>query len=70
MALGPRKVEEAAPALVRLYKEAGKSLRRHGIDGQRVAVHLVVDYSGPGASSSQDRPRSRENGGRGRLPRR
>ncbi len=24
----------------------GESLRRHGIDGQRVAVYLVVDYSG------------------------
>ncbi|MFJ2057239.1 VWA domain-containing protein [Streptomyces sp. NPDC087908] len=46
MALSPRKVEEAAPALVSLYKEAGKSLRRHGIDGQRVALYLVVDYSG------------------------
>ncbi|MFF9197916.1 VWA domain-containing protein [Streptomyces sp. NPDC014779] len=46
MALSLRKVEESAPALVSLYKKAGESLRRHGIDGQRVAVHLVVDYSG------------------------
>ncbi|RSS37961.1 VWA domain-containing protein [Streptomyces sp. WAC08241] len=46
MALSLRKVEETAPALVSLYKSAGESLRRHGIDGQRVAVYLVVDYSG------------------------
>ncbi|MER7912120.1 VWA domain-containing protein [Streptomyces sp. NPDC096068] len=46
MALSLRKVEEAAPALVSLYKSAGESLRRHGIDGQRAAVYLVVDYSG------------------------
>ncbi|MFF0424420.1 vWA domain-containing protein [Streptomyces sp. NPDC004520] len=46
MALSLRKVEEAAPALVSLYKEAGASLERHGVSGQRVAVYLVVDYSG------------------------
>ncbi|MFB7412849.1 MULTISPECIES: vWA domain-containing protein [unclassified Streptomyces] len=46
MAMSLRKVEETAPALVSLYKQAGESLRRHGIDGQPVAVHLVVDYSG------------------------
>ncbi|MFF0481620.1 VWA domain-containing protein [Streptomyces sp. NPDC004435] len=46
MALSLRKVEETAPALVDLYKSAGESLRRHGVDGQRVAVYLVVDYSG------------------------
>ncbi|MGW9440686.1 vWA domain-containing protein [Streptomyces sp. NPDC055607] len=46
MALSLRKVEETAPALVSLYKSAGESLRRHGIDGQRAAVYLVVDYSG------------------------
>ncbi|MFJ7069349.1 VWA domain-containing protein [Streptomyces sp. NPDC101115] len=46
MALSLRKVEEAAPALVDLYKKAGESLRRHGVDGQRLAVYLVVDYSG------------------------
>ncbi|MFF9842133.1 VWA domain-containing protein [Streptomyces sp. NPDC013740] len=46
MALSLRKIEETAPALVSLYKTAGDSLRRHGIDGQRVAVYLVVDYSG------------------------
>ncbi|MFE4592916.1 vWA domain-containing protein [Streptomyces laurentii] len=46
MALSLRKVEERAPALVSLYKKAGDSLRRHGIAGQRVAVYLVLDYSG------------------------
>ncbi|MGY3335714.1 hypothetical protein ACVW0K_001813 [Streptomyces filamentosus] len=46
MALSLRKVEETAPALVSLYKTAGESLRRHGVAGQRVAVHLVIDYSG------------------------
>ncbi|MFG2473242.1 vWA domain-containing protein [Streptomyces fagopyri] len=40
------KVEETAPALVGLYKTAGASLARHGLDGQRAAVYLVVDYSG------------------------
>lgn len=46
MALSLRTMEETAPALVSLYKTAGDSLRRHGIDGRRVAVYLVVDYSG------------------------
>ncbi|MFE0640270.1 vWA domain-containing protein [Streptomyces sp. NPDC058877] len=46
MPLNLRKVEETAPALVSLYKEAGASLERHGIVGQQVAVYLVVDYSG------------------------
>ncbi|MFC8274156.1 VWA domain-containing protein [Streptomyces sp. NPDC057271] len=46
MALSLRKVEETAPALVSLYKSAGVSLRKHGMDGQRVAVYLVLDYSG------------------------
>ncbi|MER8043349.1 VWA domain-containing protein [Streptomyces sp. NPDC094032] len=46
MTVSLRKVEETAPALVGLYKTAGAALRRHGVDGQRVAVYLVVDYSG------------------------
>ncbi|MFI9295059.1 vWA domain-containing protein [Streptomyces gardneri] len=46
MAMSLRKVEETAPALVGLYTSAGESLRRHGMGGQRVAVYLVVDYSG------------------------
>ncbi|MEV7276466.1 VWA domain-containing protein [Streptomyces sp. NPDC093111] len=46
MALSLRTIEETAPALVSLYKTAGESVRRHGIEGQRVAVYLVVDHSG------------------------
>ncbi|MFE6160626.1 vWA domain-containing protein [Streptomyces sp. NPDC056486] len=45
-AISLRKVEEAAPALVSLYKSAGVSLRKHGLEGMRAAVYLVVDYSG------------------------
>ncbi|MCL8010619.1 VWA domain-containing protein [Streptomyces sp. AS02] len=45
-AIGLSKVEERAPALVGLYKTAGVSLRKHGLDGARAAVYLVVDYSG------------------------
>jgi hypothetical protein len=45
-AISLRKVEESAPALVSLYKSAGVSLRKHGMEGQRAAVYLVVDYSG------------------------
>ncbi|MFE1440640.1 vWA domain-containing protein [Streptomyces sp. NPDC058739] len=45
-AISLKKVEETAPALVSLYKTAGDSLGRHGLDGQRAAVYLVVDYSG------------------------
>ncbi|WP_432249829.1 vWA domain-containing protein [Streptomyces sanyensis] len=39
-------VQERAPGLVSLYKSAGVSLRKHGLEGQRAAVYLVVDYSG------------------------
>ncbi|WP_254705546.1 vWA domain-containing protein [Streptomyces vilmorinianum] len=46
MALSLRKVEESAPALVNLYKTAGVCLRKRGMSGQRVAVYLVLDYSG------------------------
>ncbi|MBZ9643698.1 VWA domain-containing protein [Streptomyces sp. PSKA30] len=45
-AISLSKVEETAPALVSLYKSAGVSLAEHGLDGQRAAVYLVVDYSG------------------------
>ena len=45
-AISLSKVEETAPALVSLYKSAGVALGRHGLDGQRAAVYLVVDYSG------------------------
>ncbi|MFF8944998.1 vWA domain-containing protein [Streptomyces sp. NPDC014864] len=45
-AISLSKVEETAPALVSLYKSAGVSLRKHGLEGLRAAVYLVVDYSG------------------------
>lgn len=40
------KVEARAPGLVSLYKRAGVSLRKNGLDGARAAVYLVFDYSG------------------------
>ncbi|WP_329465712.1 vWA domain-containing protein [Streptomyces sp. NBC_01431] len=45
-ALSLRKVEEAAPALVSLYKSAAVSLERHGLDDETAAVYLVIDHSG------------------------
>lgn len=45
-AISLRKMEETAPALVSLYKSAGASLRKQGLDGLRAAVYLVVDHSG------------------------
>ncbi|MFE9770156.1 VWA domain-containing protein [Streptomyces sp. NPDC005931] len=45
-AISLRKVEETAPALTGPYKAAGISLAKHGLDGLRAAVYLVVDYSG------------------------
>ncbi|MDI3389781.1 VWA domain-containing protein [Streptomyces sp. B-S-A8] len=45
-AISLRKVEETAPALVDLYKRAGVSLAKHGLDSARAAVYLVLDYSG------------------------
>ncbi|MFM9367305.1 vWA domain-containing protein [Streptomyces sp. Da 82-17] len=45
-AISLRKVEEQAPALVDLYKRAGVSLTKHGLDSARAAVYLVLDYSG------------------------
>ncbi|MEV7728436.1 VWA domain-containing protein [Streptomyces sp. NPDC087917] len=45
-AISLRKVEETAPGLVSLYKSAGISLRKHGMEGVRAAVYLILDYSG------------------------
>ncbi|MFI7497178.1 vWA domain-containing protein [Streptomyces sp. NPDC049687] len=46
VAISLSKVQETAPTLVNLYKSAGMSLTKHGLDGLRAAVYLVVDYSG------------------------
>lgn len=46
VAISLSKIQETAPALVNLYKTAGVSLTKHGMDGLRAAVYLVVDYSG------------------------
>jgi hypothetical protein len=45
-AISLSKVAETAPALVGAYRSAGVSLTKHGLDGLRAAVYLVVDYSG------------------------
>ncbi|WTJ73818.1 VWA domain-containing protein [Kitasatospora sp. NBC_01539] len=39
------KLRATAPALVSLYKAAGVSLRKQGLDGRRAAVYLVLDHS-------------------------
>ncbi|MFE0730439.1 vWA domain-containing protein [Streptomyces antibioticus] len=46
VAISLSKVQETAPALVGHYQHAGVCLTKHGLDGQRAAVYLVVDYSG------------------------
>ncbi|MEU6475750.1 VWA domain-containing protein [Streptomyces sp. NPDC047017] len=45
-AISLSRVEEAAPALVSLYKSAGTSLVEHGLDELWAAVYLVLDHSG------------------------
>ncbi|MGJ5750823.1 TerF-like vWA domain-containing protein [Streptomyces puniciscabiei] len=45
-AISLSKVAETAPALVGAYRSAGVSLTKHGLDGLRAAVYLVVDHSG------------------------
>ncbi|MDF3297034.1 vWA domain-containing protein [Streptomyces tropicalis] len=45
-AISLSKLEETAPALVAPYRSAGVSLRKHGLDGLRAAVYLVLDRSG------------------------
>ncbi|MEU6013365.1 VWA domain-containing protein [Streptomyces sp. NPDC047515] len=45
-AISLRKIEETAPALVSLYKSASVSLTKSGMNGERAAVYLVLDYSG------------------------
>jgi hypothetical protein len=41
-----RKVEQTAPGLVGLYKQAAVSLDKHRLSGERAAVYLVLDRSG------------------------
>lgn len=43
---GLTEVREKAPDLVDLYKTAGSSVRRHGLENVRAAVYLVLDRSG------------------------
>ncbi|MGA6154386.1 vWA domain-containing protein [Stenotrophomonas sp. NPDC087984] len=45
-AISLEKVAAQAPGLVSLYKTAAVSLAKHGADGQRAAVYLVLDRSG------------------------
>ncbi|MFF7726050.1 VWA domain-containing protein [Streptomyces sp. NPDC008001] len=45
-AISLEKVSKRAPGLVSLYKEAGASLEKQGLTGQRAAVYLVLDRSG------------------------
>ncbi|MFD8791355.1 VWA domain-containing protein [Streptomyces vinaceus] len=45
-AIDLRTMEATAPALVSLYKSAGISVRKHGLEGVRAAVYLVLDHSG------------------------
>ncbi|MFI9030248.1 vWA domain-containing protein [Streptomyces sp. NPDC053560] len=45
-AISLSKVEEVAPGLVSLYKDAGAALAKQGLGTQRAAVYLVLDRSG------------------------
>ncbi|MCW5249358.1 MULTISPECIES: vWA domain-containing protein [unclassified Streptomyces] len=45
-AISLTKVLESAPALAGPYRSAGVSLTKHGLEGVRAAVYLVVDHSG------------------------
>ncbi|MEV6206350.1 VWA domain-containing protein [Kitasatospora sp. NPDC051914] len=44
-AISLTELQATAPALVSLYKTAGVSLRKQGLDGRRAAVYLVLDHS-------------------------
>lgn len=47
-------VKQTAPGLVPLYKQAGVSLEKKGLSGQRAAVYLVLDRSGSMTSYYRD----------------
>jgi hypothetical protein len=46
MAISMAKVEQTAPGLISLYKQAAVSLDKHRLSGERAAVYLVLDRSG------------------------
>ncbi|MEE4542082.1 VWA domain-containing protein [Streptomyces sp. V4-01] len=46
MPVSLEKVEQTAPNLVSLYKQADAGLRKHRLHGERAAVYLVLDRSG------------------------
>ncbi|WP_037906950.1 vWA domain-containing protein [Actinacidiphila yeochonensis] len=46
MPISMTKVEQTAPGLVSLYKNAAVSLDKRGLTGERAAVYLVLDRSG------------------------
>jgi vWA found in TerF C terminus len=45
-AISFEKISASAPGLVSLYKSAGVTLEKYGLEGQRAAVYLVLDHSG------------------------
>lgn len=53
-AISLTKVQERAPGLVSLYKDAAVSLRKCRLDGERAAVYLVLDRSGSMRSYYRD----------------
>lgn len=46
MGISLEKMTKTAPDLVKHYQEAAVSLTKHGLNGQKAAVYLVLDHSG------------------------